>query len=166
MGFYLPIYHSGMNYLISYPIILQINTDIPRTFPTNIFFREKDPKSLQQPLFNVLLAFSNHNKSIGYCQGMNYVAGMFLLVTKSEDKAFWLMKTIIEDILPDYYSPNLPGLLTDIKVFTHLLRYVVFSLVYKFAFLVPLKCINPKFHIKTTYYMPRAYKTIKLSISS
>ena len=45
--------------------IEQINTDIPRTFPTNIFFRGKDPKSLEQPLFNVLLAFANHNPRIG-----------------------------------------------------------------------------------------------------
>ena len=101
--------------------IEQIATDIPRTFPTNIFFRGKDPKSLEQPLFNVLLAFSNHNSRIGYCQGLNYVAGLLLLVTRDEDKSFWLMKTLIEDILPDYYSPDLPGLLSDIKVFTHLI---------------------------------------------
>jgi len=100
----------------------QINTDIPRTFPTNIFFRGKDPKSLEQPLFNVLLAFSNHNPRIGYCQGMNYVAGMLLLVTKDEEKSFWLMKTLLEDLLPDYYCPNLAGLLTDFKVFTHLIK--------------------------------------------
>ena len=97
-------------------IIEQIDRDIPRTFPTNIFFRGKDPKSLEQPLFNVLLAFANHNSKIGYCQGLNYVVGMLLLVTKDEDQSFWILKCLLEDILPDYYSPNLPGLLVDMKV--------------------------------------------------
>jgi hypothetical protein len=117
------IVFSGLNIFFN---CFQIATDIPRTFPTNIFFRGKDPKSLEQPLFNVLLAFANHNSRIGYCQGMNFVAGMLLLVTKDEDKSFWLLKTLLEDILPDYYSPNLPGLMTDVKVFTQLIRFVIF----------------------------------------
>ena len=53
---------------------------------------------------------------------MNYVAGMLLLVTKDEEKSFWLMKTLLEDLLPDYYCPNLAGLLTDFKVLTHLIK--------------------------------------------
>ena len=97
-------------------IIEQIALDIPRTFPTNIFFRGKDPKSLEQPLFNVLLAFANQNSTIGYCQGLNYVVGMLLLVTKNEEQSFWILKCLLEDILPDYYSPDLPGLLVDMKV--------------------------------------------------
>ena len=42
-------------------IIEQISTDIPRTFPNNIFFTHDEPKGMQQQLFNVLLAFSNNN---------------------------------------------------------------------------------------------------------
>ena len=90
--------------------------DIPRTFPTNMFFKGKDPNSLEQPLFNVLLAFAQVNTEVGYCQGLNYVAGLLLLVTKNEDTSFWLLKTLIEDILPDYYSSGLNGLLLDFKV--------------------------------------------------
>ena len=42
-------------------IIEQISTDIPRTFPKNIFFTHDEPKGMQQQLFNVLLAYSNNN---------------------------------------------------------------------------------------------------------
>lgn len=42
-------------------IIEQISTDIPRTFPKNIFFAHDEPKGMQQQLFNVLLAYSNNN---------------------------------------------------------------------------------------------------------
>ena len=81
-----------------------------------MFFKGKDPNSLEQPLFNVLLAFAQVNTEVGYCQGLNYVAGLLLLVTKNEDTSFWLLKTLIEDILPDYYSSGLTGLLLDFKV--------------------------------------------------
>ena len=100
----------------------QIAIDIPRTFPTNMFFKGNDPKSLEQPLFNVLLAFAQSNPQTGYCQGLNYVAGLILLVTRNEDTSFWLLKTLIEDILPDYYSCGLSGLLTDFKVLETLIE--------------------------------------------
>ena len=49
-------------------VVAQINTDLNRTFPNNIYFMKEDPQSLQQPLFNVLFAFANAYPKIGYCQ--------------------------------------------------------------------------------------------------
>jgi TBC1 domain family member 6 len=43
-----------------------IKIDIPRTFPENIYFEIYKPG-----LYNVLAAYANHNKSVGYCQGLN-----------------------------------------------------------------------------------------------
>lgn len=56
-------------------------------------------------------------------QGLNYVAGMLLLVTNNEEDAFWLLKILTEDLLPNYYAPDIPGLLTDVKVLEELIRY-------------------------------------------
>ena len=42
-------------------VIEQISTDIPRTFPRNIYFSHDEPKGMQQQLFNVLFAYCNHN---------------------------------------------------------------------------------------------------------
>ena len=42
-------------------VIEQISTDIPRTFPRNIFFTHDEPKGMQQQLFNVLLAYANYD---------------------------------------------------------------------------------------------------------
>ena len=33
-------------------------------------------------------------------QGMNFIAGLLLLIMKSEEKAFWMMDTLINGILP------------------------------------------------------------------
>ncbi|XP_012278992.1 growth hormone-regulated TBC protein 1-A isoform X2 [Orussus abietinus] len=97
-----------------------IKTDLPRTFPDNIFFNNIENQ--QQQLFNILLAFAHQNTNVGYCQGLNYIAGLLLLVTKSEETAFWLLKTMIEKILPDYYTPTMDGLLTDIDVLAELVK--------------------------------------------
>ncbi|KAK9503508.1 hypothetical protein O3M35_010053 [Rhynocoris fuscipes] len=97
-----------------------IRTDLPRTFPDNIFFNTGD--EYQEQLFRVLVAYGHHNKSTGYCQGMNYIAGLLLLVTKNEETTFWLLKMLVEKILPDYYSRTMDGLLTDIDVISELVR--------------------------------------------
>ncbi|XP_032681560.1 growth hormone-regulated TBC protein 1-A-like isoform X2 [Odontomachus brunneus] len=97
-----------------------IKTDLPRTFPDNIFFNNTENQ--QHELYNVLLAFAHQNKTVGYCQGLNYIAGLLLLVTKSEETAFWLLKVLIDKILPDYYTRTMDGLLIDIDVLAELVR--------------------------------------------
>lgn len=61
---------------------------------------------------------------ICYFKGLNYIAGLLLLVTKSEETSFWLLKILIEKILPEYYTPTMRGLLTDIDVLAELVKYV------------------------------------------
>jgi hypothetical protein len=51
-------------------------------------------------LRRVLYAFSVYCPHIGYCQSLNYIAGMLLLFL-DEERAFWMLVTIIQDILPD-----------------------------------------------------------------
>ncbi|XP_054273327.1 growth hormone-regulated TBC protein 1-like [Macrosteles quadrilineatus] len=102
-------------------IVDTILTDLPRTFPDNIFFvdmREERPSQL----YRILVAYSHHNKTVGYCQGMNYIAGLLLLVTKNEEAVFWLLMVLVEHKLPDYYSPTMSGVITDIDVLSELVR--------------------------------------------
>ena len=103
----------------------QINTDLPRTFPNNIYFDSSSSCSYQGPLYNILRAFANNNPNIGYCQGLNYIAGLLYLTTKDEDSSFWLLKVLCERLLPDYYTQSMPGLLTDLKVLERLARQEV-----------------------------------------
>lgn len=104
-------------------VVEQINTDLHRTFPNNIYFaKANDPRGLQQPLFNVLLAFAHANPDVGYCQGMNYIAGLLLIVTRDEEETFFLLRALAEKILPEYYGPNIPGLITDVRVFAEILK--------------------------------------------
>lgn len=97
-----------------------IKTDLPRTFPDNIFFN--NTVNHQHQLYNILFAFAKQNNNVGYCQGLNYIAGLLLLVTKNEETSFWLLKVLIEKKLPDYYTKTMDGLLTDIDVFAELVK--------------------------------------------
>lgn len=49
-----------------------------------------------------------------------YVQGLLLLATKNEETAFWLLKMLIEHILPKYYIITMSGLITDIEVLSQL----------------------------------------------
>ncbi|XP_045833982.1 growth hormone-regulated TBC protein 1 isoform X3 [Meles meles] len=99
-----------------------IRTDMNRTFPDNVKFRKSADPCLQTTLYNVLLAYGRHNQGVGYCQGMNFVAGYLILVTKSEEESFWLLDALVGRILPDYYSPAMLGLQTDQEVLGELVR--------------------------------------------
>ncbi|GAB6019875.1 hypothetical protein CHUAL_001412 [Chamberlinius hualienensis] len=99
-----------------------IKIDIPRTFPENVYFQHQGELSLSASLYNVLVAFSRYHPDIGYCQGLNYIVGLLLLVVKDEEAAFWLLVALTEKIIPDYHSTDLKGLKTDINVLSHLVR--------------------------------------------
>uniref|UniRef100_UPI0014454416 growth hormone-regulated TBC protein 1-A-like n=1 Tax=Epinephelus lanceolatus TaxID=310571 RepID=UPI0014454416 len=97
-------------------------TDMHRTFPDNVLFQSKAEPSLQKALYNVLLAYGHHNKEVGYCQGMNFIAGYLMIITKDEEKSFWLMDALLGRMLPDFYSPAMLGLKTDQEVLGELVK--------------------------------------------
>uniref|UniRef100_UPI0037E70D09 growth hormone-regulated TBC protein 1-A isoform X1 n=1 Tax=Semicossyphus pulcher TaxID=241346 RepID=UPI0037E70D09 len=106
-------------------LVETICTDLNRTFPDNVQFRKTRNPCLQKVLYNVLLAYGTHNPSVGYCQGMNFIAGYLLIITKDEEKSFWLMDALLGRILPDYYSPAMLGLKTDQEVLGELVKVKV-----------------------------------------
>nr|XP_025952721.1 growth hormone-regulated TBC protein 1 isoform X2 [Dromaius novaehollandiae] len=99
--------------------------DMNRTFPDNVKFRKTADPCLQHTLYNVLVAYGHHNKAVGYCQGMNFIAGYLILITKKEEESFWLLDALIGRILPDYYSPAMMGLKTDQEVLGELVKMKV-----------------------------------------
>lgn len=95
-------------------VVAQIRADITRTLTDNIFFR-KGPGV--EKLNEVLLAYSRRNIEVGYCQGMNLVAANLLLVMTSAEDAFWILVSIIENILPrGYYDHSLLASRADQQV--------------------------------------------------
>ena len=74
---------------INLPIIDIIEVDIIRTF------FDEDQDNNRKKLHNILIAIAYKYESIGYCQGMNYIAGFFLILTNDEKKTFDIMSFLI-----------------------------------------------------------------------
>jgi hypothetical protein len=85
-------------------------------------------------LYNLLKAYSNLDREVGYCQGINYLAAFFLLNIEDDEDAFWCLEELLNgehswrDIFSDD-TPKLCSLLREIeerlklkcpKVLTHL----------------------------------------------
>lgn len=101
-----------------------IQMDIHRTFPDNLYFcSATDSNSLRKPLFNVLIALGHKNATVGYCQGMNYIAALLLLTMKNEEKVFWLMDSLVNDLLPEYYNPDMKAIKIDQEVLGELVKW-------------------------------------------
>ncbi|KAJ8099926.1 rab-GTPase-TBC domain-containing protein [Lipomyces tetrasporus] len=99
----------------------QIELDLYRTMPSNVFFGGKGPGVGK--LRRVLLAFSKRNPAIGYCQGMNMIAATLLLTHATEDAAFWSFVALLENILPSgYFDPPLLTSRADQRVLKHYLK--------------------------------------------
>ncbi|KAG9128699.1 hypothetical protein Leryth_022927 [Lithospermum erythrorhizon] len=101
------------------PATKQIDHDLPRTFPGHAWL---DTPAGHAALRRVLVAYSFRDSDVGYCQGMNYVAALLLLVMKTEEEAFWMLAHLLENVLVnDCYTNNLSGCHVEQRVFKDLL---------------------------------------------
>ncbi|KAI1817458.1 RabGAP/TBC [Poronia punctata] len=127
-----------------------IERDLHRTFPDNIRFRSttapgvpiQDDASTRSSetiypadraaaagetamissLRRVLYAFSIYNPRIGYCQSLNFLAGLLLLFVDSEEHAFWLLNIITRVYLPGTHEMSLEGANVDLGVLMSAIR--------------------------------------------
>lgn len=103
-----------------------IERDLHRTFPDNIHFKpdgylkptqthnggtitlDPDEPALIASLRRVLQAFSLHRPQVGYCQSLNFIAGLLLLFL-DEEKSFWMLVIVTTTYLPNSHDANLEG---------------------------------------------------------
>ncbi|KAI3965068.1 hypothetical protein MKX01_013999 [Papaver californicum] len=95
----------------------QIEKDLPRTFPGHPALDEDGRNALRR----LLTAYARHNPSVGYCQAMNFFAGLLLLLMP-EENAFWTLMAIIDDYFDGYYSEEMTESQVDQLVFEELMR--------------------------------------------
>ncbi|KAG2730053.1 hypothetical protein I3760_01G275800 [Carya illinoinensis] len=95
----------------------QIEKDLPRTFPGHPALDVDGRNALRR----LLTAYARHNPSVGYCQAMNFFAGLLLLLMP-EENAFWALLGIIDDYFDGYYSEEMIESQVDQLVFEELVR--------------------------------------------
>jgi hypothetical protein len=67
-------------------------------------------------LRRVLHAFAVYNPRIGYCQSLNFLAGLLLLFVETEEQCFWLLNVITVVYLPGTHEMSLEGSKIDLGV--------------------------------------------------
>ncbi|CBY00081.1 hypothetical protein LEMA_P076700.1 [Plenodomus lingam JN3] len=109
-----------------------IERDLDRTFPDNIHFRPEpatdlldgetdEEPALIQDLREVLSCFALNNPNIGYCQSLNFIAGLLLLFLKQDKERAFIMLTIItQNHLPGAHARNLAN--TEVNVLMMLIK--------------------------------------------
>lgn len=85
-----------------------IEKDLVRIMPSNKAFSSMSGTGIPR-LRRILRGIAWLFPDIGYCQGTGVIVASLLLLLE-EENAFWLMATIVEDLLPaSYYSSTLLG---------------------------------------------------------
>lgn len=99
-------------------VLSMIKIDLPRTYPDNQgISNDVGRRALARILFNVAKFFPD----IGYCQGLNYIAGLLYLILNDEAAATRLMVHEVGK-RRNYYVQQMSGLQLDIRVLGDLLR--------------------------------------------
>ncbi|KAK8798747.1 hypothetical protein WA158_007831 [Blastocystis sp. Blastoise] len=103
-----------------------IDRDLGRTFPTQEDFA-KNGGFTQKSLRNVLMAYAIHDTKVQYCQGMNYLVGLFLCYMTEED-SFWTLVQLMDNYpyeMSPYFEAGFPSYYMIINAFSiYLERYV------------------------------------------
>jgi len=86
-----------------------IRRDIARTYPEHDFFKKKDGVG-QEALFNVMKAYSIHDREVGYCQGSAFITGL-LLMQMPEEESFAVLVKIMQDYrMREMFKPSMAEL--------------------------------------------------------
>jgi hypothetical protein len=127
---------------VGHDVLKYIEMDLDRTFPSHPFFADREvpenepvrttvvdreESDMVRPMGQVCLrrlltGFAAHNPYVGYCQSLNFIAAMCLLVERDEEDAFWLFLAMMERIYPkNYFTSNMSGSYVDQHVLQHLM---------------------------------------------
>lgn len=106
----------------------QIEIDLSRTFSNHPLFSStllpggSSSTSGTALLRHVLVAYSERNANVGYCQSMNYLAGFLLIALRGDvETSFWILCSIVEELLFDYYTHRMQGISVDQAAFSDIL---------------------------------------------
>jgi len=106
-------------------VFRQIMLDIDRSFPSHKMFIEgsNEGKEGRAALFRVLAVYAMYNPQVSYCQGMSYIAGMFLM-NMEEEASFWCLVSMFErpKYLSGYFNDSLGKIQRHAAVFERLMR--------------------------------------------
>lgn len=90
--------------------------DIERTYAKQTSHETKNR------MFRVLYSYAKRNMDTGYCQGINFIVYYLLELGFSEERTFWMLVYIVENLIPKGYYSNMAPVIADIRLFKYILN--------------------------------------------
>lgn len=111
---------AGMSYAELVKLGLQLRNEAANVIEVDLPRTGVGEHQMGQ-LRHILLAFAAKNPGIGYCQSMNFITKTLLLYNE-EERTFWILCSLIEEILPaGYYTQTMSGLRSDLRLLDSLI---------------------------------------------
>lgn len=100
-------------------VVGEIQRDLARTLPTHRMFKTEAGR---EKLRSVLHAFACHYPRVRYCQGVNFIAALLLIVFDKAERAFWALACALEMLdIEGYYVEGMMLLRADMCALDSLL---------------------------------------------
>jgi hypothetical protein len=107
-----------------------INQDLGRTFPEIPMFKTDE---VRKQLYNIMKAYSIYDSEVGYCQGLSFIAGLFIMNGIKEDLVFTIFVRLMESYnLRTLFTPKMPGLMLLIYQFNAIFQTYIPALYFHF----------------------------------
>ena len=96
----------------------ELDLDLDRTFPGHPLLDRESANGAAGTawLHHVLNSYALRNPEVGYCQSMNFIAGILLIMDVREEDSFWIISHVSDSLLPNYFAPPMLGAQVDNKV--------------------------------------------------
>eukprot|EP01039_Chlorochromonas_danica_P011630 gene11630-13041_t len=109
------------NLVISQVTIDEIERDIDRTFPRHVLFTEDNGLG-QNALRRILRYYASLDPEVGYCQGMGFIAALFLTYMTEEDAfyTFYAVMNRVQEPMRLLFLPKLAEIQKILFVFEQL----------------------------------------------
>ncbi len=104
-------------------VLDDIEKDVNRTFPKHIVFEKQRLYGLNS-LRKVLQWYAAIDQEVGYCQGMAFVAALFLIYLNEEDSFYAFTSILFREKFPlrNFYLPNMVECQRILHVYAKLLK--------------------------------------------
>jgi hypothetical protein len=96
-----------------------INADVVRTVHDT---DEKLRKEKMGRMERILQVFARRNPYVGYCQGMNFILFFIMTMQFDEEESFWILLSVVEEIVDMGYYTDMLGVAVDIKVVSYIFQ--------------------------------------------
>jgi len=107
-----------------------INQDLGRTFPEIPLFKTEE---VRKQLYNIMKAYSIYDSEVGYCQGLSFIAGLFIMQDIKEELVFTIFVRLMESYnLRTLFTPKMPGLMLLIYQFNAIFQTYIPALYFHF----------------------------------